>query len=78
VISAKGSCLEEAGGPHSLYFQADDEIELTASITQILGDKTLKNEMIKNGKEFALNFSDENIAQNLLEVYHKTMQDSNL
>jgi hypothetical protein len=51
---------------------------LTASIAQILGDKTLKNEMIKNGKEFALNFSEENIAQNLLEVYHKTMQDSNL
>jgi glycosyltransferase involved in cell wall biosynthesis len=78
VIAAKGSCLEEAGGPHSLYFQPHDEIELTASIAQILADKSLKNEMIKNGNEFALKFSDENIAKNLQEVYHKTIQDSNL
>jgi glycosyltransferase involved in cell wall biosynthesis len=78
VIAAKGSCLEEAGGSHSLYFQPHDEIELTASIAQILADKSLKNEMIKNGNEFALKFSDENIAKNLQEVYHKTIQDSNL
>lgn len=78
VIAAKGSCLEEAGGPHSLYFQPNDEIELTESIAQILADKSLKNEMIKKGNEFALNFSEENIAKNLLTVYRKTMQDSNL
>jgi hypothetical protein len=77
-LPASKSTLGEAGGSHSLYFQPHDEIELTASIAQILGDKILKNEMIKNGNEFALKFSDENIAKNLQEVYHKTIQDSNL
>jgi glycosyltransferase involved in cell wall biosynthesis len=75
VIGAKGSCLEEAGGPHSLYIQPDDEIELSAAISKILDNETLKNEMIEKGKQFALNFREENIAKNLMRVYQKTIQD---
>jgi glycosyltransferase involved in cell wall biosynthesis len=75
VIGAKGSCLEEAGGPHSLYIQPNDEIELSAAISKILDNETLKNEMIEKGKQFALNFREENIAKNLMRVYQKTIQD---
>jgi hypothetical protein len=32
VIAATGSCLEEAGGPDSLYVQPDDHIGLSEKI----------------------------------------------
>lgn len=76
VIAAKGSCLEEAGGPNSLYIQPHMEIELSTAISQILNDKSLEKEMIEKGKQFALNFREENIAKNIMRVYKKTIQDA--
>jgi glycosyltransferase involved in cell wall biosynthesis len=74
VIAAKGSCLEEAGGPHSLYIQPNDEIELSQAIAQLIDHEVLKNEMIEKGKLFASHFSEENIAKNLVGVYQKTLE----
>lgn len=69
VIAAKGSCLEEAGGPHSIYISPDNEEGLSLAILQIWDNNFLQNEMITKGKEYALNFKDEKIAADLLELY---------
>lgn len=76
VIGATGSCLEEAGGPDSLYIHPDNEIELAKSISKIYNDDLLRQEMTAKGLEYAKNFSDKSIAENLIKVYHKTLKNA--
>jgi glycosyltransferase involved in cell wall biosynthesis len=73
VIAAKGSCLEEAGGPDSLYFEQDNAKQLVNSIMSIYDDEPIKLKMVNQGKKFALNFRESNIAKNLMAVYQKTI-----
>lgn len=69
VIAAKGSCLEESGGPGSRYVSPNDEADLAEQIMLVLRDNELRNNMIENGKIYAEQFSDEAIANNLLNIY---------
>ena len=69
VIAAKGSCLEESGGPDSRYVSPNDEADLAEQIMLVLRDNELRNNMIENGKIYAEQFSDEAIANNLLNIY---------
>lgn len=73
VIATKGSCLEEAGGPDSLYIEQDNAMQLVETINKIYADENLANKMIVNGKRFTLNFREEKIAENLMAVYQKTL-----
>lgn len=73
VIAAKGSCLEEAGGPDSLYFEQDNAKQLVNSIMSIYDDEPIKLKMVNQGKKFALNFRESIIAKNLMAVYQKTI-----
>ncbi|MBC7654064.1 MAG: glycosyltransferase family 4 protein [Oligoflexus sp.] len=73
VIAAKGSCLEEAGGPDSLYIQQDNKEDLTSSILKIWNDENLQKELIKKGKRFVLNFREDKISGNLMKVYQETI-----
>ena len=69
VIAAKGSCLEESGGPSSRFVSPNDEVELAEQIKIVLNNKELRNYMIQNGKAFAEKFSDKAIANNLMQLY---------
>lgn len=71
VIAAKGSCLEETGGADSLYFTPSDHEELAVLISKVPEEPQLAERMIKNGKEYAKNFNEKNIADNLMKVYRK-------
>ncbi|TAF44189.1 MAG: glycosyltransferase family 1 protein [Sphingobacteriales bacterium] len=73
VIAAKGSCLEEAGGSHSIYINPYNETELANKITLILNDDALRQNMIMAGKKYALNFREDIIAQQLVAIYQKTL-----
>lgn len=74
VIAAKGSCLEESGGPDSRYVSPSDETELAEQIMIVLKDNELRNNMIKNGKAYAQQFSDMAIAKNLLKIYTEVIK----
>lgn len=74
VIAAKGSCLEESGGPSSRYVSSNDETELAEQILIVLRDNELRNNMIKNGKAYAQQFSDKAIAKNLLNIYTEVIK----
>ncbi|KHJ38478.1 N-acetylgalactosamine-N,N'-diacetylbacillosaminyl-diphospho-undecaprenol 4-alpha-N-acetylgalactosaminyltransferase [Pedobacter glucosidilyticus] len=74
VIAATGSCLEEAGGPNSIYIHPDDAIALAKAIERVLEDKDLQASMITKGLAYAENFNDERIAKNLNSVYQKTIE----
>lgn len=74
VIGAKGSCLEEAGGPSSIYIDPLNEKELAEAINNILTNKEQAEEMIKNGKEYVKRFDDKIIAQQLAHIYHDLLK----
>ena len=69
VIAARGSCLEEAGGEHTLYIDPDNETELADKINLILSDVQLANQMSEQGKKYVERFSDETIAKELMFIY---------
>ncbi|WP_102407567.1 glycosyltransferase family 4 protein [Parabacteroides bouchesdurhonensis] len=69
VIAATGSCLEEAGGPDSIYVNPNNESDMAQSINSVLSSPVLAEKMIKAGKEYVQNFSDKTIARQLMELY---------
>lgn len=71
VIAATGSCLEEAGGPGSLYINPNDHQELAVAINSLLKNSARKQAMVKAGKEYLERFSDHIIAGNLMTLYQK-------
>lgn len=73
VIAAKGSCLEEAGGEHSIYVDPNDEKEVAEKINLLLNNPTLRHEISLKGKQYVTRFSEENQANELLAVYKKTL-----
>lgn len=73
AIGATGSCLEEAGGPHSIYVHPEDEKGLAKAIERTLTDQLLREKMIREGKKYAQLFEEEKLTQDLLNVYNKVM-----
>lgn len=73
AIGATGSCLEEAGGPHSLYIDPKDAAGLAEAIERTLNDKALRNKMIVEGKNYALRFEAAKLTADMISVYNRTM-----
>jgi glycosyltransferase involved in cell wall biosynthesis len=69
VVTSQGSCFEESGGPGSLYVNHRDPSALAFALNQVLSDSSKRSQMIQDGFIHAKNFSDENIAKNLMAVY---------
>jgi glycosyltransferase involved in cell wall biosynthesis len=69
VIAASGSCLEESGGPDSVYINPCNEEEWAYKIKEILNNNSLSQKMIEAGKEYVKRFSEENIAKDLMDIY---------
>ncbi len=69
VIAAKGSCLEEAGGPDTIYIDPDDETDLIEKIKAVLTDKPLQQKMIERGFIYAAKFEDLKLAPQLMHLY---------
>ncbi len=73
AIGAKGSCLEEAGGPDSLYCDPDDETDLTEKIRLVLDNEELRQKMIGKGKEYSRRFEEKRLAAQLMNLYNKVL-----
>ncbi len=69
VVAATGSCLEEAGGPDSIYVDPDDAEALAGALERILGDAGLRRRMVSKGKEYVRRFSAGTQALQLVEIY---------
>lgn len=69
AIGCTGSCLEEAGGPNSIYVNPDDAKGMADAILRTCTDEPLRQYMISEGKKYALNFSDEKLSHDLMKVY---------
>ena len=73
VIAATGSCLEEAGGPDSLYVDPDNEVDLSDKINQILTNTALREDMIAKGLTYWCNFDEKKLAAQLMQIYKNTV-----
>jgi glycosyltransferase involved in cell wall biosynthesis len=71
VIAATGSCLEEAGGPNSIYVDPKNSDELAQQIDRVIENGELQLEMKEKGFEYAQNFNSQKQAKAVLEVYEK-------
>ena len=69
AIGCTGSCLEEAGGPNSIYVNPDDAQGMADAILRTCTDEDVRQHMISEGKKYALNFSDEKLSHDLMRVY---------
>ena len=69
VIASNISSLPEAGGAHSMYINPVDSRELEQALLRLFADNDLRNSMITNGYQHALNFREEKIAADLWNVY---------
>lgn len=71
VVAATGSCLEEAGGEGALYANPLDVNDLSDKMQQVLTNDSLRNDLILKGKEHIKQFSSENIAGQLVQLYRE-------
>ncbi len=70
VVAATGSCLEEAGGPDSIYVNPDSVDEASRAFNEILSKPEKKKLMIEKGKEFIKQFSEEKQATQIINIYN--------
>lgn len=76
VLAAKGSCLEEAGGPGGLYADAFNTDDIRLELQKLISDKSLRNTLVQAGQKYVQRFAGEIIAGELDELY-KEIHDKN-
>ena len=76
VIAAKGSCLEEAGGPDSIYVDPDDEVELALNIQNIIQNNDMRREMIISGKRYLEKFNGKSISDQTMRLYKNVIDNA--
>ena len=69
AIAAWSSSLPEIGGDAALYFEPGDVAGLEDQLRRVLGDESLRREMIERGRRQAAEFRWERAAQKTLEVF---------
>lgn len=74
VVAATGSCLEEAGGPDSLYCDPFDYQQVAAFINELIHHHEKRERMTTAGKKYAERFSEQKIAQQLQSIYQRLIK----
>jgi glycosyltransferase involved in cell wall biosynthesis len=71
VIAATGSCLEEAGGPGSIYVEPNNVRALSRAINEVLENPELQQQMKQNGSQYVQRFNLDRIADKMMSVYEE-------
>lgn len=69
VITSKGSCFSEAGGPDSYYIDPGKPDELANAIDTVLNNSLFRENMIIGGLDYAKRFESKNIAREYNDLY---------
>lgn len=73
VIAATGSCLEEAGGPDSVYIHPDDVSGMASVLNRLLDNPDERRYRAEQGKRFAARFSEKQQAEQLINLYQSLL-----
>ena len=68
------SCLEEAGGPDSIYVNPDDITGLADAFKQIYSNSDKRKNMVEKGREFAKRFSEKQQSEEIINIYKKLIR----
>ena len=73
VVACTGSCLEEAGGPHSLYADPDDPQALAHAISQVLFGAPERERRIELSRQYIRRFENTDAACKFAELYRNLL-----
>ena len=76
VVACTGSCLEEAGGPDSLYVDPDDVEGMSAAIRQCLKGAEGRNERISRSREYIRRFEGSDVASQVISLYQRLLKNA--
>lgn len=71
AIGCTGSCLEEAGGPGSIYVHPEDPTELAHAINTLWNNPEKRAEMVRIGRLYAEKFAEKKLCMQLEQLYNK-------
>ena len=71
VVACTGSCLEEAGGPDSLYVSPDDPQALAHALKQVLVGAEGRQQRIERSQRYVERFGNTHCAQHFAELYRR-------
>ena len=69
VVACTGSCLEEAGGPHSLYVSPDDTDGMAEAVNRSLKGMEGREERITKSKEYVQRFENTDTTEEVIKEY---------
>lgn len=71
VVACTGSCLEEAGGPHSLYVDPDDARAMASAISKSVIGNEGRDERIALSREYVRRFENNGCADQFVRIYQE-------
>ena len=74
VVACTGSCLEEAGGPDSLYVSPDDPAAMAQAIRQSLKGAEGREERIRRSQTYVQRFEGTDVATQVLHLYQELLK----
>jgi len=73
VVACTGSCLEEAGGPHSIYVAPDDEKALAHAVRMSLKGAEGRERRIEGSREYIRRFEGKDVAAQVADLYRRLL-----
>lgn len=73
VVACTGSCLEEAGGPDSLYVSPTDVQGMAAAILQSLRNAAEREQRIERSQAYIRRFEGANVAEQVADIYQRLL-----
>lgn len=74
VIAGKGNCLEETGGPASIYIDPFDSEKFAVEIDRVMNDSELCRKMTREGLTYARKFEPQSTTENLMRLYEDVLR----
>lgn len=75
VITSKGGCFSEAGGPSTVYVDPMDVGEISEAIEYVSGNDKLQEEMRELGYQHAQKFSNKAASYSTMKIYKQLIND---
>ena len=73
VVACTGSCLEEAGGPDSLYVHPDDDAAMAQAISSVLRGADGREERIRRSRDYVRRFEGRDVAGQVANLYYQLL-----